>query len=341
MYEKAKAETYIFFLGILSLFICILTFAGYHDYMMHGKPLNINKLLYEKKNDLDSKEFVGQYASITLNSSLGSFATEKHRYYFIPTGESTYYLTLLDDNSIMAVKVKDQKDIDTLEKMTSETYASGNFYSKETITLEGKVDSITSGDILKYYDEALVKLGVKDEKGSVPDNKIKMRYVCLNATENRGTLWTLTIVTLVVGVGCIFGDTIVFSIIRKKKQKEQQKQEAQFKSQTGGQKSSAFWPAPKTSEVSGSYGESSGGSSVDSYGDSTGTSSEKKSGGDDYEQEYVQFDELEMFMSDGDFLGENTALDPNRDEEPKFNEPDRHERTDDNKISISGRDIVR
>ena len=69
MYEKAKAETYIFFLGILSLFICILTFAGYHDYMMHGKPLNINKLLYEKKNDLDSNEFVGQYASITLNSS--------------------------------------------------------------------------------------------------------------------------------------------------------------------------------------------------------------------------------------------------------------------------------
>ncbi len=333
MSEKAKSETCFFLGGILMLFISVLTFAGYHDYMLHGKPLNINKLLYEKKYDMDSKDIMNQFASITLNSCLGSFATEKHTFYFIPTGESTYYLTLLDDNSIMAVKVKNQKDVDTLEKMTSETYASSKFYSKETITLEGRIETITSGEIQKYYDEALVKLGVKDEKGSKTDNGIKMRYICLNATENRGSLWTLTIVTLVIGVGCTFGDIIVSSVKRKKKQKVMQKQEAQFRHQSEAQKSTAFWPAPKTSEVDSSSSESPGGSQ--------GISTQSSSDGNDYNQEYVQFDELEMFMSDGEFLGENTALDPNREEEPKFNEPDRHERTSDNKISISGRNIVR
>ena len=332
MYGKAKSEAGIFFAGILALLFGIMTFVFYHDYMMHGKPVNINKLLYEEKNNLDSNEITGEFASITLNSSLGSFATEKHTFYFIPTGESTYYLTLLDDNSIMAVKVKDQKDVDTLEKMTSETYASSNFYSKETITLEGQINTITSGEIKQYYDQALVKLGVKDENGSIPDNKIKMRYICLDATENRGTLWTITILSIVVGGGCIFGDVIVFSIIRKKKKREmeiQERYEAELRRKREKERDDTFWE----------YSHDSG------IASETKDSPEKQAGGlkagDDYDQEYLQFDELDLFMSDGEFMGENSALDPNREEEPKFNQPERRERTEDNKISISGRDIVR
>ena len=48
------------------------------------------------------------------------------------------------------------------------------------------------------------------------------------------------------------------------------------------------------------------------------------------------------YTSNNEYYGANTAMDSSDDDkEPRFGTPNRYERTEDNKISISGRNLIK
>ena len=219
MENEFKRQGWILFSGIALIIISICTFIGNRDYMLHGKPDSINKMLYDNNYELSSDEIRKQtrYATLTVNSSLGSFAVEKHRVNGIPMGEDTFYIAFLEDNTVMGVRVGKQNEVDMLEKITSETYASKDYYSDNTITLEGKIVQLTNTELKKYYDDALISLGIKDNDKS----QVKIRYIYIDASQNKGNLWFMTIAFFVIGVIALSGDTIFYVIRNRFKTKEQ------------------------------------------------------------------------------------------------------------------------
>ena len=288
-----KNQAWTMFAGVFAIIFAILTFALNSKYMLHGQPENLNKLLYENKYDLDSKTVLSKdVISVTVNSSLGSFATESHRVYGIPMGQDTLYIVLLDDNSVMAVQLKKQSDIDKMEKIVSETYASSDYYAESSLTIEGKIGKLSDPDLEKYYNSALENLGIKDNEKS----NIKIRYITLDATRNRGYLWLLTIFFFVGGVALLFGGAIISTI----KDLINNKRNASINN--------------KNDKMDNNH--------LNNY-------------------DYLEVDSFET-KSNNEFLGADTIMDPEKPkEEERFGTPERRERTEDNKISISGRNLLK
>lgn len=298
MENEFKRQGWILFSGIALIIISICTFIGNRDYMLHGKPDSINKMLYDNNYELSSDEIRKQtrYATLTVNSSLGSFAVEKHRVNGIPMGEDTFYIAFLEDNTVMGVRVGKQNEVDMLEKITSETYASKDYYSDNTITLEGKIVQLTNTELKKYYDDALISLGIKDNDKS----QVKIRYIYIDASQNKGNLWFMTIAFFVIGVIALSGDTIFYVIRNRFKTKEQ----------------GVDIPDNSSSSI---------------YMDTTS-----------YAIPTPVPDVPDEYTSNNEYYGANTAMDSSDDDkEPRFGTPNRYERTEDNKISISGRNLIK
>lgn len=298
MENEFKRQGWILFSGIALIIISICTFIGNRDYMLHRKPDSINKMLYDNNYELSSDEIRKQtrYATLTVNSSLGSFAVEKHRVNGIPMGEDTFYIAFLEDNTVMGVRVGKQNEVDMLEKITSETYASKDYYSDNTITLEGKIVQLTNTELKKYYDDALISLGIKDNDKS----QVKIRYIYIDASQNKGNLWFMTIAFFVIGVIALSGDTIFYVIRNRFKTKEQ----------------GVDIPDNSSSSI---------------YMDTTS-----------YAIPTPVPDVPDEYISNNEYYGANTAMDSSDDDkEPRFGTPNRYERTEDNKISISGRNLIK
>lgn len=298
MENEFKRQGWILFCGIALIIISICTFIGNRDYMLHGKPDSINKMLYDNNYELSSDDIRKQtrYAKLTVNSCLGSFAVEKHRVNGIPMGEDTFYIAFLEDNTVMGVRVGKQNEVDMLEKITSETYASKDYYSDNTITLEGKIVQLTNTELKEYYDDALISLGIKDNDKS----QVKIRYIYIDASQNKGNLWFMTIVFFVIGVISLSGDTIFYVIRNRFKTKEQ----------------GVDIPDNSSSSI---------------YMDTTS-----------YAIPTPVPDVPDEYTSNNEFYGANTTMDSSDDDkEPRFGTPNRYERTEDNKISISGRNLIK
>ena len=56
MENEFKRQGWILFSGIALIIISICTFIGNRDYMLHGKPDSINKMLYDNNYELSSDE---------------------------------------------------------------------------------------------------------------------------------------------------------------------------------------------------------------------------------------------------------------------------------------------
>ena len=294
MQDTMKYQSRALFGGVLAIIIALLTFALNYKYMIHGQPENLNKLLYENKYELDSKDILNKdVISLTVNSSLGAFATESHRVYGIPMGTDTLYVVLLDDNSVMAVQLKKQSDIDKMEKIVSETYASKDYYASTSLTIDGKVGKLSDPDLEKYFNKALEDLGIKGND----KNEIKIRYITLDATRNRGYLWMVTILFLFGGLALLFGETFI-SMIENRANKK-----------------------------------------MLATAERANNESAERAPDDNFD--FMDIGSFEK-ISNNSYLGEDTIMDPNKpEEEERFGTPNRRERTEDNKISISGRNLIK
>ena len=282
--------------GIFLIIFALCLFGLNHKYMMSGKAPSINKMLFDNDYNLDSETILKEdYCMLTVNSSLGAFAESSTK----RAGSSgdTFYIAFLDDNSVMAVMVSRKKDIEKLDLITSETYASQDFYSDHTITVEGKVKKIEDPDVRKYYDEALVDLGIKDVK----DNQIKMRYMYLDATENKEYLWIVFIVCLGGGIFILFGGAISSTMEASRRRKE-----------AAAARDNEAAPYNNDPHIN---------------------MNDVKNGYD--------FNTPEQMVSNNGYLGEGTVMDKEKTPPPRFGDGERHERTEDGKVAITGRNLIK
>ncbi len=299
MYSNMKYQGRAFIGAIFCIIVAIGIFACNHDYMMSGDAPSINKMLYDSHYELDSEQILSEkYCMITVNSCLGGFAEREGK--VEGKNGDTYYIALLDDNSVMAVKVNKAADIDKLEMITSETYASKDFYAEHTLTIEGRVSMLTDTQLKGFYDDALKLLGIKDAK----DNKVKIRYIYIDATDNNKMLWTIFILLLVGGISVLFGDAIVMTISKAKKRREEAFEEAARKA---AESAAAAAQHVNMNDVKAGYDYSA--------------PSEK--------------------LSVDSFLGEGTVMDKEAEKPVRFGDGERHERTEDGKISIAGTNLIK
>lgn len=299
MYSGIKYQGRIFVTAIFCIIIALGMFALNYRYMLSGKAKSINKMLYDSHYELDSDTILAEkYCMLTINSCLGGFAEREGK--VEGANGDTYYIALLDDNSVMAVKVNKAEDIDKLDTITSETYASKDFYSEHTLTIEGRVNELYDKDLTEFYDDALKQLGIKDAE----NNKVKIRYISIDATDNNRMLWFFFIVLFGGGVIVLFGDAIVTAISKAEKRRLAALEES---SRKAAERSAAAAQHVNMNAVNASFDHSvkSDMLSVDSY------------------------------------LGEGTAMDKEAEKPVRFGDGERHERTKDGKISIAGTNLIK
>ncbi len=281
--------------GIFLIIFALCLFGLNHKYMMSGKAPSINKMLFDNDYNLDSETILKEdYCMLTVDSSLGEFAESTRK---IGSSGDTYYIVLLDDNSVMIVKVARKKDNERLDLITSETYASQDYYAEHTITLEGKVKKIDDPDIRTYYDDALTDLGIKGAE----NNKIKMRYIYLDATQNKEFLWIVFIVCLGGGIFVLFGGAISSTMEASRRRKE-----------AAAARDNEAAPYNNDPHIN---------------------MNDVKNGYD--------FNTPEQMVSNNGYLGEGTVMDKEKTPPPRFGDGERHERTEDGKVAITGRNLIK
>lgn len=304
MFKYDKNFTYV--CAILAILIGAFTYIYNYQYMVRGKPANVNKMLYMNNYELESEELKKEgFVSLTIDSSLGSFATEKHKWNGITTGEDTYYIAFLEDNSVIAVKLHKQSDIDLIEKITGETFASKDYVADSTLTIEGAVTSLPY-EVDNYYNDALTQLGINGQQ----NNKIMMRHVCIDASVNRKSMWLF--VSLMIGCGffTIFGQFIISLVkdgIKNAKQRKVEIQQNMILEQREKDEKARRSVYTEETDYDSALGK--------------GTVMDPDKKGDEL-PEYEEFNMPE-------------------EEEPRFGTPDRFERTADGKVAITGRNLIK
>ena len=164
------------------------------SYMVMGKTTNLNETV---QNGGAPEQ--GEYVTLNVRFVLGNYAETKHKRYFITTGTDQHYAIILDDGSIMSVKVKKQADIDALEAMVNPTW---DYINQETdnvpsqiLTLTGRISSMDS-QIKGFYEQALSGAGINN---TVVDT---IHQVTLDATETRFSQFLLLLGIIAIAAVC-------------------------------------------------------------------------------------------------------------------------------------------
>ncbi len=303
--KNLPIEFYILAIGIIAMLFSIGTFAVYSKYMFGGNVSNINQMLIDNDYYLESPKIVEKtICNVKIDTAFGSFTARKRNTWGRGERTYTYYIGYLEDDSVFFIKTASQSDRDLLNKIVSETISSPDHKSKHSITLEGSVYEEKVGNPAKKYEYTLDKLGITSDGSS-----IKVRYLCLDTAYSRARLWGRCIIFFIIGIAGIFGNVIIYSYKNMQKKKMLEAEEAKHRAEIAAQNK-----------------ESSTGSGVDidaikrklNYNFETG--------------EY-------MIGGTDEGNGDSESHDDAGDDEPRFGEGVRHERTDDGKISISGVDL--
>lgn len=133
---------------------------------------------------------VGEYVSYEARWVLGPFATETTSSTTngvkATSGVSSYFYLVLDDATLMAVKVNNANDSETLKQM-SDWLVSVEGYPNNgrTLTLRGELKEMTDQQLLSYYREDLYSIfGLTSSDPAV-------RYLLLDTTAGRGGIYLI------------------------------------------------------------------------------------------------------------------------------------------------------
>ena len=183
--KKASGGWITLIMGILFIVGSLAILFGNYEMIFGSNVSNINKLLRE--GSLDSN--VGSYVEADFDAILENFAETTHKVNFIPVGKDQHYLAWMDDESFMAVSVKG-KVVKEFERVMEETW---NFLESDDAKLtdtpvhvKGKLVKLT-GDLKKYYDEALDSWGI--------DSTYDIHYYAIDCTSSQ--------LILIAGVGIL------------------------------------------------------------------------------------------------------------------------------------------
>ena len=132
-------------MGAVFVIIGVLILATHAGYMLKGECLKL-------EDYFNGPYPVGEYVEFDVNSVLGNYAETKHTTNGIPTGTDQYFVVWTDDDSFISIKVKNKKDVETLNNIVDETWASDSFYSSTSFHATGKLknlaDKIDNGKAL-------------------------------------------------------------------------------------------------------------------------------------------------------------------------------------------------
>ena len=206
-FRQLPVEGRLFLTGIFAICYAAFIMIAYHSYLFTGDAIDINKELVDHDYEYTSDNLLESFCKVEVNAGFGSFYTPSSRsnYSFVNKEGGYYYIAYLEDNSVMAIKVK-KSDLGALDVITKNTAENGK--ANTSITFEGRVSEMELGKNAKKYKEALEELGISD-------SDVRIRYIRLDASTNQTALWIQFFGALAVGILLIFGDFIVKAIKRK------------------------------------------------------------------------------------------------------------------------------
>ena len=208
-FRQLPKEARLFLFGIFAICYSILVMIMYHDYLFTGDVIDINEKLVENNNEYTSDHLVEEFCRVEVNAGYGSFfvPSSSSRSSFKKKDGGYYYIAYLEDNSVMAIKVK-ESELSALDVITKSTAENGK--ANTSITYEGLVTEMELGDNAKKYTKTLSELGISD-------TDVRIRYIRLDATTNRNALWLQSAGFMALGILLIFGDIIIQKIKEKKR----------------------------------------------------------------------------------------------------------------------------
>ena len=173
---------------------------------------DLNEII-EKGEDFPEGEYVslniywtfGQYAGSTQEISVG------HSKSGFTSGNDYYYLIMLEDYTLMSLKVSDNSIIRALDAQAERLQKADSLEElRESVNVTGKLSVLDDGEIKEYYQETLTLLGVDFE-----NNEICRMYV-LDTTSIPGRN-LLIMCAAIAGVVLIL--ILIAVIFSKKKEK--------------------------------------------------------------------------------------------------------------------------
>jgi hypothetical protein len=231
--------------GVVLAFLGVCTFIGDSDFIFNGAD-DINTMIEELRLN------PGEYTSVRIDANFGAYAETLHMINgVIPAGKEQHYIVWLDDGSLISVTVKGSSKYDKMDAIEEQTYEyidNGGTLGK-SITYVGKISTI-SGDLKKYYREALDYLGADDSSANI-------RYLDIDTTETKGSIIGICVLFLVMGIAMAAGGIGLIKSGKKKKEAA-----AQIANQAAFAQNMAGNTFPYTNGYT-QYGTSAGNSSAD------------------------------------------------------------------------------
>jgi hypothetical protein len=195
----------IIIVGVVLLFFGVCIFIGDSDFIFNGAD-DIDTMIEELR--LNS----GEFTSVKIDATFGAYAETRHMINgVIPAGKEQHYIVWLDDDSLISVTVKgnDRYDImDAIEEQTYEYIDNGGTFDT-SVTYVGKISTI-SGELKKYYQEALDYLGADDAN-------VNIYYLDIDTTETKGSILGLCLLFLVMGIAMVVGGICLIKDGKKRK----------------------------------------------------------------------------------------------------------------------------
>ena len=217
MKKAAGTLGYIIFRVILMVAVIAIVAAGSSFIHSHSGILRNTKDAIDLNEIINNGEDFpeGEYVKLRISFPVGCYAENTSSLTVgdsnsgFESGKDYYYMIMLDDYTLMSVKVSDQGDVDDLESFIDHINEAGDSYvndGSDYVELAGKLTTLTDSQVLQYYYEML-------EYMELDRNEDYARTYLLDATAVPGC----SILIIVAVIAAVIAAFIIFSAVRKKK----------------------------------------------------------------------------------------------------------------------------
>ncbi len=181
-------------MGAVFVIIGVLILATHAGYMLKGECLKL-------EDYFNGPYPVGEYVEFDVNSVLGNYAETKHTTNGIPTGTDQYFVVWTDDDSFISIKVKNKKDVETLNNIVDSTWASDSFYSSTSFHATGKLKNISDSELRGFYNDFFDELcSAMEIDRSDLTSQFDIKEIEIDCTDSRSSLWGLFAIFCGLGV---------------------------------------------------------------------------------------------------------------------------------------------
>jgi hypothetical protein len=195
----------IIIVGVLLMFLGVCVFIGDSDFILNGAD-DINTMIEERRLN------PGEFTSVRIDANFGAYAETRHMINgVIPAGTEQHYMVWLDDGSLISVTVKGSSKYDKMDAIEDQTYEyidDGGTLSK-SVTYVGEISTV-SGDLKKYYQEALDYLGADD-------TNVNIYYLDIDTTQTKESIIGVCLLFLVMGIAMVVGGICLIKSGKKRK----------------------------------------------------------------------------------------------------------------------------